>query len=296
MVTQRVRANGIEIAYDVFGDPSDPALLLVMGLNTQRLAWPDPFCEELAGAGYHVIRFDNRDAGESTHLDGLPAPSPVSVVLHRRRPVYVLDDLATDTLAFLDALGLDRVHLVGASMGGFIAQLVAIRAPDRIASLTLIMTSTGSRLVGRTKPNIIATVLRRKPAADRVGAVEASVDMFRLIGSKRYPFDDSMIRQLAEESYDRGYDPDGARRQLAAVLAQTDRTRDLGRIAVPTLVMHGLDDPLVAPSGGLALARAIEGARFVGFHGMGHDLPQPLWPDFVREIVAITRRAARSPA
>jgi pimeloyl-ACP methyl ester carboxylesterase len=290
--TKRIDANGIEIAYDTFGDPADPSLLLVMGLATQRLAWTDPFCQGLAEHGLYVIRFDNRDIGESTHLDDLPSPSPVAVVLRRRRPAYVLDDLATDTLAFLDALGIGRVHLVGASMGGFICQLVAIREPARIASLTLIMTSTGSRRVGHTRPNVIAAVLRRKPATSRDAAIEASVEMLRLIHSPAYPFEEPVVREFAGHSYDRGYDPAGAQRQLAAVVAQRDRTRELARITAPTVVIHGLNDPLVAVSGGLAVARAIPGARFVGFNGMAHDLPRDLWPDYIAEIVAVTGRSS----
>ena len=291
MTTQRVDANGIEIAYDTFGDPGDAPLVLVMGLGTQRLAWPAEFCAELASQGFFVVRFDNRDIGESTHLDELPSPSPVAVVLRRSKPAYLLDDLAADTLAFIDALGLKDVHLVGASMGGFIAQLVAIRRPELLASLTLIMTSTGSRLVGRTKPSVLAAVLRRKPAADRPGAIEASVDMLRLIHSPAYPFDEPVVREFAGQSYDRAYDPAGAQRQLGAVVSQSDRTRKLARLDVPTLVMHGLHDPLVNVSGGLAVARAIPGARFVGFHGMAHDLPRELWPDFIAEIVSVTRRS-----
>lgn len=294
MGSQRITANGIEIAYDTFGNPADPPMLLVMGLNTQRLAWPEPLCRQLADHGFYVIRFDNRDVGESTHLSDLPAPNPLTVVVRRGRAAYTLDDLAGDTIAFMDALGLGPVHLVGASMGGFIAQIVAIRAGARIASLTLIMTSTGSRLVGRTRPNIIAAVLRRKAASDRPGAVQASVDMFRMIGSRAYEFDEIKVRDFAEQSYDRGYDPEGAQRQLAAVIAQSDRTKDLATITAPTVVLHGLHDPLVAPSGGLAVARAIPGSRFVGFPGMGHDLPEPLWPDFITEILAVARRAHAS--
>ncbi len=294
MRTAHVDANGLSFAYDSFGDPGDPPLLLVMGLGTQRLAWPQAFCEELARNGFHVIRFDNRDIGESTHLDGLPAPSPVAVAVRRGRAPYVLDDLAADTVALIDALDLGTVHLVGASMGGFIAQLVTLRAPDKVRTLTLIMTSTGSRLVGRTKPNIVAAVLRRKPALDRESAVRASIEMFRMIGSPSYPHEESALRGLAEQSYDRGFDPAGAQRQLAAVVAQTDRTKELAGITAPTLVMHGLHDPLVGVSGGIALARAIPGARFVGFNGMGHDLPPQLWPDYLAEIMAVTRRVAPS--
>lgn len=294
VTTLRAQANGIQIAYETFGDAGDPPLLLVMGLGTQMLAWPEPFCRELAEQGFFVVRFDNRDVGLSTHLDDLPAPDPISVALHRRRPAYRLDDMAADALGLLDALGLDRVHLVGASMGGFISQLMVIVAPERIASLTLIMTSTGSRRVGQTRPKVISEVLRRKPATDRAAGIAGSVEMFRLIRSSGYDFDEGLIAALAGESYDRGYDPAGQRRQLAAVVAQRNRSAELARITAPTLVMHGLNDPLVGASGGLALARVIPGARFVGFSGMGHDMPRALWPDYIREIVAVTRRAEQS--
>jgi pimeloyl-ACP methyl ester carboxylesterase len=285
------QANGITLAYETFGDPADPPMLLVMGLGTQMLGWPEGLCQQLADAGFYVIRFDNRDIGRSTHLDDAPTPNPVAVALRRRRPAYQLDDLATDTIGLMYALGLDRVHLVGASMGGFIAQLVATRVPDRIASLSVFMTSTGSRLVGQAAPRIVRAVLTRKPATGRSGAVAASMAMQHRIGSPGYPVDDDVVRDLAERSYDRGYDPAGSGRQLAAVIAQTDRSAELGRLTMPTLVLHGLSDPLVSVSGGIAVARAIPGSRFVGFHGMGHDLPRALWPEFVAEIGANTRRA-----
>ncbi|MGX7678949.1 alpha/beta fold hydrolase [Jatrophihabitans sp. DSM 45814] len=283
-------ANGIVLAYETFGDPSDPPLLLVMGLSTQMLGWPEAFCKQLAAEGFYVIRFDNRDSGLSTHLDDLSVPNPVAVALRRRQPAYTLDDLAADTLGLMDALGLDGVNLVGASMGGFIAQLVALSEPNRIASLTLVMTSTGSRRVGRTAPKVLSSVLRRKPAPDREAAIAASVEMFAMIGSPAYALAEADVAEFAAQSYDRAYDPAGQRRQLAAVMAQSDRTVDLSRIAVPTVVMHGLHDPLVGPSGGIALAKAIPGARFVGFNGMGHDLPAVLWPDFINEIVRISGR------
>ncbi len=290
--TGRVRAGAVELAYDRFGDPADPAVVLVMGLNTQRIAWPDEFCRSLAGAGFCVVRFDNRDSGESTHFDELPAPSPIAVALRRRRPAYTLDDMAADTVGLLDALGLDRVHLVGASMGGFIAQLVAIGAPERVASLGLIMTSTGSRAVGRARWTLLTTLLRRRPAADRDAAVAQTMATFRLIGSPGFPYAEDDLRSYAGTAYDRGHDPGGQRRQLAAVLGQRDRTGSLAAIGVPTVVLHGLADPLVNPSGGIAIARAVPGARFVGFSGMGHDLPRGLWPDVLAELVAVARRGS----
>lgn len=288
------RVGELELAYETFGDPADPTVLLVMGLGTQMLAWPDEFCVALAATGRHVVRFDNRDCGLSTHLDGLPAPDPARVLLRRERAPYSIDDLARDTLGLMDALGLESIDLVGASMGGFVAQAVALRSPGRLRSLTLIMTSTGSRRVGYPAPRVARQLLRRRRVTTRDEAVAMTLRVFRLIGSPGYVFDEEYLQRQAGLSYDRAYDPRGYLRQLAACLTQPDRTPALRALAVPTLVVHGLHDPLVSPSGGLALARTIPGARFVGYAGMGHDLPRPLWPELAREIarLADTARAA----
>ena len=283
----RVADNGIELAYETFGEAGAPPVVLVMGLATQMIAWPDELCDGLARSGLFVVRFDNRDVGESTHLRDLPPPRLADVLVRRRPPPYTISDMAADVTGLLDGLGLDQVHLVGASMGGFIVQAVALEHPGRVRTLTLIMTSTGSRRVGQPKPRVYSRLLRRRVDAGRPAAVAAAVETFRLIGSPGFAFDEPYVRDLAGRSYDRGYDPDGARRQLAASVSQPNRTADLRRIAVPALVMHGPHDRLVAPSGGLALARAIPGSRFVGFSGMGHDLPRALWPEFVREIAAL---------
>jgi pimeloyl-ACP methyl ester carboxylesterase len=284
----RVAANGMELAYETFGDASVPPVVLIMGLATQMIAWPDELCEGLARDGLFVVRFDNRDVGESTHLRNLPPPRLADIVVRRRPPPYSIGDMAADVAGLLDSLGLGQVHLVGASMGGFIAQTVALEHPDRVRTLTLMMTSTGSRRVGQPRPRIYARLLRRRVAAGRPAAIAATVETFRLIGSPGFVFDEQYIRDLAGRSYDRGYDPVGSRRQLAASVSQPNRTADLRRITVPALVIHGLHDPLVAPSGGLAIARAIPDSRFAGFSGMGHDLPRALWPEFVREIAALT--------
>lgn len=293
MTAGRVSSNGVELAYETFGDRQDPALLLVMGLGTQLLGWPEGLCRALAAQHFFVVRFDNRDIGLSTHLTELPAPDAVSVTLHRRRPAYRLEDLATDTIGLIEQLEIGPVHLVGASMGGFIAQHIALRRPELLASLTLMMTSTGSVRVGRTTPRVLAAVLRTRPVTDRADAVARTMATFRLIGSPAYPADEGELRRYAEESHDRAYDPAGALRQLGAVAAQRDRTEALRRLTVPTVVLHGWQDPLVMPSGGVALGRTIPGARFVGFQGMGHDLPEALWPDFVDEIARVSRRTAR---
>jgi pimeloyl-ACP methyl ester carboxylesterase len=294
---KRVPANGIEIAYETFGDPGEPPVVLVMGLGTQMIAWPDPLCEELAERGHYVVRFDNRDAGASTHLHGVPAPSIARVLARREPPPYTIDDMADDALGLIDALELGPVHLVGASLGGFIAQTAALRRRDRLRSLTLLMTSTGSRRVGQANPRLIGRLLQGRVVADRNAAMDAVVETFRVIGSKGFALDEERLRDVGARSYDRGYDPGGYRRQLAAVVGQPNRTDQLRRLDLPTLVMHGLHDPLVAPSGGLALARVIRGARFVGFSGMGHDLPRELWPEFADHITALARRAdATAPA
>ena len=286
-----VPANGIEIAYETFGDPGDPPVLLVMGLGTQMLAWPDEFCEDLVERGHYVVRFDNRDAGASTHLSGVRAPHVAQIVAKRKKPPYTVDDMADDAAGLIEALDLGPVHLVGASLGGFIAQTVAIRHPDLLRSLTLIMTSTGSRVVGQADPRLIGRLLKGRVATSRDEAMDAVVETFRVIGSKGYALDEERLRDVGGRSYDRGYDPGGYQRQLAAVVAQPNRTAQLRELELPTLVMHGLHDPLVAPSGGIALAKAIPGARFVGFSGMGHDLPRDLWPEFADHITSLARRA-----
>jgi pimeloyl-ACP methyl ester carboxylesterase len=292
MTTGRVRvSDGIEIAYESFGSTSDPAIVLVMGLGTQMIAWPDALCHDLAGRGHHVVRFDNRDVGESTHLHGVRAPRLVDLVARRKEPPYTIDDMADDTIGLFDALDLGPVHLVGASLGGFIAQTVALRAPDRLHSLTLLMTSTGSRLVGQADARLIRRLLRGRVVTSREEAMDAVLETFRLIGSQGYALDEEHLRDLAGRSFDRGYDRGGYRRQLAAATAQANRTDQLREIAVPTLVMHGLHDRLVKASGGIALAKAIPGARFVGFSGMGPDLPRPLLPEIAEHIADLIRRA-----
>lgn len=290
----RVAANGIELAYETFGEAGAPPVVLIMGLATQMIAWPDEMCEGLARHGLFVVRFDNRDVGESTHLRDLPPPRLADVVMRRRPPPYSIGDMAADVAGLLDALSLGAVHLVGASMGGFIAQTFALEHAARVRTLTLMMTSTGSRRVGQPKPRVYARLLRRRGADGRPAAITAAVETFRLIGSHGFAFDEQYVRDLAGRSWDRGYDPDGFRRQLAASASQPNRTADLRRITVPALVMHGLHDPLVAPSGGLAIARAIPGSRFVGFSGMGHDLPRALWPEFVSQIAALAARGEQS--
>jgi pimeloyl-ACP methyl ester carboxylesterase len=291
---RRVRANGIEIAYETYGDPSASPVLLVMGLGTQMIAWPDEFCEQIAACGHYVIRFDNRDSGLSTHLTEMRAPHPVGAYFGRAKPPYTLDDLADDTIGFVDALGLDSVHLVGISMGGYIAQTVAVKYPHRLRSLTLMMTSTGSKIVGYAKPKMILNVLRRRAVTTREEAADVALETFRMIGSRGYKVDEARIRDVAARSFDRGHDPGGYLRQLSAIVAQPDRTKGLRKLDLPALVMHGRIDPLVTWSGGKALAKAIPGAKLHVFPGMGHDMPRELWPRFAEEICALADRGDKA--
>lgn len=288
--------GGITLAYEAFGDPSDQPMLLVMGLGTQMIGWPDELCRALADEGRYVVRFDNRDAGLSTHLDSVAPPAPAKVLARVAPPPYTVADMADDALRLMAALGFGTADVVGASMGGFIAQTMALRAPEQVASLGLIMTSTGSRRVGLPKPSSMRPLIFRQQPRTPEEAEDMVVATFRRIGSPGFPFDEDAIRTMTRRSMARSQDPAGVLRQLGAVLAQPDRTRDLGSIRVPTVVVHGLADPLVNPSGGMALARAIPASKFVGFTGMGHDLPQPLWPAIGAELSANARiRTAPEP-
>lgn len=282
------RHDGVRIAYDVRGPRDGEPLLLIMGLGLQLLFWPDSFLALLAGAGFRVARFDNRDVGLSTHLGELGVPGPLSLAL-RRGPGYGLPDMAGDALAVLDELGWDSAHVVGVSLGGMIAQTLAGARPGRVRSLTSI-SSTPSPRIGRPRPRAVAALLRR-PAAAREDAAQQIVEVFRVIGSPGYRHDEDWLRDAARRAYDRGHDPDGVRRQLAAVLSAADRRPMLRTLRLPALVVHGDADPLVRLAGGLATARALRGAKLVVHPGMGHDLPAALQPGIAEEITAVARRA-----
>jgi pimeloyl-ACP methyl ester carboxylesterase len=290
MAEERAPANGIEIVYETIGDPSDPPLLLVMGLGMQLIHWDDELCELLASRGFRVIRFDNRDAGLSTQIDArVPNMARAMAGLKVEAP-YLLDDMAADTIGLLDHLDIEAAHLVGASMGGMIAQSVAIGYPERVLSLTSIMSTTGERRVGRPKLRVWGVLARRAPR-DKDAYVEYFVRVFKLIGSKGFPWDEGRIRKLAAASYERAHRPAGTARQLAAIMASGDRTEKLRRVQVPTTVFHGRADPLVPFRAGRATAEAIPGARLVAIPGMGHDLPREVWPRLVDEIAETATRA-----
>lgn len=285
-------ANGITIEYDVRGPESGEPLLLVMGLGAQLTDWPDEFVDLLVEEGFRVVRFDNRDAGLSAEFDWEP-PSVAKVAalsLVRRRPAagYLLGDMAADAAGLLDALGIESAHVAGASMGGMIAQSLAIEHAPRVRSLTSIMSTTGDRKAGRPDRRLMAKAARLPPPT-RENAVDRAVAMFRLVGGSE--FDEAEFRTRAEANVERSFRPEGAGRQLAAIMASPDRTRPLRRVAAPTLVMHGLQDRLVRPSGGVATAEAVPGSRLVMYPEMGHDLPRGRWPEM---IAAITRNAQRA--
>jgi pimeloyl-ACP methyl ester carboxylesterase len=284
-------ANGLELCYQEMGDPDGQPLLLVMGLATQMIAWDEGFCELLAERGFRVIRFDNRDIGRSTRIDSAGVPPRMDMMLGRRRSAaYLLPDMAADTVGLMDHLGIEAAHVVGASMGGMIAQTLAIRYPQRVRSLVSIMSNTGSRWTGMPSRKAMA-VLLGKPPRSREEAVERAVRTFGVIGSPGYPFEEERVRRIAGRSYDRGHGAAGVVRQLHAVTASGDRTQGLRSVRAPATVIHGNRDVLVRPAGGRATARAIPNSRLKMIDGMGHDLPRQLWPVFAEEIVANADRA-----
>ena len=291
MAEETCIVGDIELCYERFGDPADPAMLLVMGLGTQMLGWHDELCELLAGRGFHVIRFDNRDIGRSSRLSHLPAPTLRQLALRDRRGAgYSLADMADDAMGLLDHLGIEAVHVVGASMGGMIAQTIAIRHPRRVLSLVSIMSNTGARLTGRPSVRVLPVFLKRAPR-DREGYVEHTLRLYGLIGSPGFEQDEDELREIFGRAYDRGIDPAGSARQLAAIVTERDRAPQLRRLDIPTLVIHGTADRLVNVSGGRATAKAIPGARLDLIEGMGHDLPRRAWGRIVDAIDANAARA-----
>jgi pimeloyl-ACP methyl ester carboxylesterase len=289
---QMAPANGIELCYQEMGDPHGEPLLLVMGLATQMIAWDEEFCGLLAERGFRVVRFDNRDIGRSTKIRSAGVPNVVDMMVGRGGSApYLLRDMAGDTVGLMDHLGIESAHLVGASMGGMIVQSAAIDHPQRVRSLTSIMSTTGSRRVGHPSYRTFGLLLG-KPPREREAAIERAVRTFKTIGSPGYPFEEERIREIAARSFDRGHSQAGIARQLHAITASGDRTPGLRRLEIPAAVIHGKNDVLVNPSGGRATAKAIPNARLKMIDGMGHDMPRALWPTFVEEIAC---NAARAP-
>ena len=268
--------RGITVCFEEIGDPSAPAVVLVAGLGQQLISWPEPLCEAIAAEGYRVIRFDNRDCGRSTHTDA-PRPGLVSLLSGRfPAATYELYDMAADLRGLLDALGIDRAHLVGASMGGMISQTAAARYPDRVASLTSIFSTTGAKGLGRPHWSTWLKLGGPTPTS-AAEAVEADVSMMRHIGSQVFPFREDRVREASLRAWERDPSAEGVDRQLAAILKTGDRTAQLGAITAPTLVVHGDRDQMIDTSGGRATAEAIPGARMWIVPGLGHDYPEELW-------------------
>lgn len=279
-------SSGIVLEYETFGSPEDPTLLVVMGFTAQLIQWPVAFYETLAARGLHVVRFDNRDCGLSTHLDGqVVDPMAVMSAILEGRPLpevpYTLSDMAADAIGLLDHLGIERAHIAGASMGGMIVQTMAIEYPNRIASMTSIMSSPGDLQVG--KPTKQArTALLAAPPTEREAYIEAATSS-AIWASKRHVNLDQ-LRATAAIAYDRAFYPEGATRQLAALYASGDRSEKLRSLTVPSLVLHGWDDTLIQPDGGIRTAELIPGAHLLMVADMGHDMPEPLWPLLINAI------------
>lgn len=288
----KVGPAGIDIVYQRLGSRHAPAVFLIMGGGSQSIAWPDAFCHALVERGLHVIRFDNRDVGLSTHFADAPPPDlPGALAGDLSSASYTLSDMAADTVGLLDVLGFERAHVVGASLGGAIAQTMALEHRDRVRSLTSMMSTTGSMSVGQPSPEVLREVFGGPRAITRDEVVQQMLRAFRAIGSPGYPADEEEVAARAGRAYDRSYDPIGMARQALAWVASGDRTERLRHLEVPTLVIHGLADRLCDVSGGRATAEAIPGAELVLIEGMGHNLPPGLRPQLAARIAEFVWRA-----
>lgn len=293
----QVQANGISLEYESFGAANDPAVVLIMGLGAQLTRWTIPFCEKLAARGYRVIRFDNRDVGRSTHLHDAPVPSLTETLSARMTGTsievpYTLSDMAADTVGLLDALHIDKAHIVGASMGGMIAQLVAADYPERTLSLTSMMSTSGNPALPPPTPEAAAVLMTRSPdPANQEAYLSHGVKSLRTLSSPGYPFDTDATRQRLLTDLDRGYNPQGYARQIAAVVASSDRRAKLRTITAPTMILHGADDPLVAVAAGRDTAESIPNAELRILSGMGHDIPVALYDTIVGAIDEVAKKA-----
>lgn len=285
---QLANSNGLKLNFDSFGDPNNPAIILIMGLGTQMIFWHDGFCKQIAALGFWVIRFDNRDIGKSSWLDSEKMPGKLSTLSNllfnrRLKTPYLLDDMADDTLGLMAALKIESAHLVGASMGGMIAQCIALKMPNKVKTLTSIMSSTGNRSLPKPQPSVSLKLVARIPkSADAY--LTHTLSLWRLIHGAHYPFNTEDMTKLLQQAFHRGVNPNGVIRQFCAIIASPDRTQALANLKIPTLIVHGDMDPLVPLQCGIATANAIPNAKLRVFKGMGHTLPQPLWCEIIDEI------------
>jgi pimeloyl-ACP methyl ester carboxylesterase len=293
-----VRANGIQIEYDTFGDRSSPALLLIFGLGGQMILWDEELCSQLANSGLYVIRFDNRDVGLSTKFAEAGVPNVIAAMTARMQgktvpSPYSLDDMADDSVGLLDALGIHKAHICGMSMGGHITQTIAIRHPARVRSLVSIYSATGNPELPQPKPEVARTLLT-PPPQDREGYIEHQMKLLRTISGPAFPPDEAWCREMTGLSYDRCFYPQGVARQYVAVVAHGDRRAALASVRAPALIVHGSDDPLVLVEGGKDTAKAIPGAELMIIEGMGHDIPHGgAWPRIMAAVAAHAKKADR---
>lgn len=289
MTEKVIQANGLDLVYEEFGDPKNPSILLIMGLGTQMIAWPEQFCQGLADNGFHVVRYDNRDIGLSQKMSGAGVPFLPRLLLSSAlkfppRVPYTLHNMAADAVGLMDALNIKAAHIVGVSMGGMIAQLVASDYPGRTLSMTSIMSSSGARNLPRSNRKISRQMARRPRVSGEQAYIENSIRMYQLIGSPAYMPSETELREKAQRSYQRSYHPQGYARHLAAIIASGSRVNALAKISAPALVIHGKSDALVPVEAGIDTANRIANAKLELFDGMGHDLPAPLLPQFVSLI------------
>ena len=293
-IAHNVGPAGIDIAYQRLGEPEAPVVLLVMGVASQSIHWPESFCRALVKHGLQLIRFDNRDAGLSTHMTTAAVPDlPATLAGDYASASYTLPDMAADAVGLLDALGISRAHIVGASMGGQIAQVMATDFPDRVASLISMMSTTGSRTAGQASPDVLRELFSGPPATTRDQVIQLYLRVTRLVGSPVFPSDENEVAANAGRAFDRSYDPIGTARQAVATVASGDRTEQLRKLRVPTLVIHGLEDPMCNVSGGRATAEAIPNAELVIIEGMGHNLPPGLRARLADQIAEFVWRVER---